>query len=581
MSQPVQLRKQIITKNIKKEKLIQNANKSQGISIVNNYKNNSCKYSTSTTNITMDNAKDNKTISTNAHKISKIVKKRIDNKKLNDENINNLNTLYHGNKDLNDEDNSTNNNNIEIENNLTNDNNNNKYVNTLESFSNNKETTEELNKTIINNDIKPFNNEKDNAISNYDNTFFNSFNTNRETLSFKNKSFLSNINNNLKSSFNIKSNNNINNKHKESQNLINLKINIQQTKEFKSSNNNNDCNNPSLLSELRKMETLFLRDRHSKEILTSLLKDEQPTFKSLDNHKINERMRMRMIDWMIEVVNNYKCDDNVFFQSVNLMDDYFKKCSDKNIVLEPSELHLIGVTCMFTCSKYQDIYPLRLKMVYEKIAHKKLSMEDIKKKESEILNMCDFINIAKPTINDFINCFIEEIFMTYENRFHITSERVKSLVVNYNIVKQKSNKLFKSIITNTTTSNNNNNYSAQYTTSKLFTPNMVNLLKHVAMYLAKMNYHDYELIVDKNPSLLAAATVFVSLKICEQINKVEYLTDCFIKKLSILCCKQEQEIIKVAQKILNNAQNFDTIFCNLENLKRVHFNAIIELKFTK
>ena len=43
-----------------------------------------------------------------------------------------------------------------------------------------------------------------------------------------------------------------------------------------------------------------------------------------------------------------------------------------------NELHIVGITSMFISSKYEEIYPMRLKIVYEKIAHKKLSIEEIK-----------------------------------------------------------------------------------------------------------------------------------------------------------------------------------------------------------
>lgn len=333
--------------------------------------------------------------------------------------------------------------------------------------------------------------------------------------------------------------------------------------------------NKSLLNdftqdEYRKMETLFVRENHNSDNLSSLLKEEKTKPSSLNKHKINERMRMRMVDWMIEVINNYKCDESVFFLAVDLMDSYFELSSKP---MDPSELHLLGVASMFTASKFQDIYPLRLKMVHEKIAHKKLSVEEIKAKEYELLTMNDF-EISGPTIWDFILLFIEEIFVTEENKFHINSERLNEKIENFSLIKKRSaafstkldlkseGKCFKSIF-------------------KTYTPNMVNLLKHVALYLAKMNLHDYSLAVDNKPSLLAASTVFVSLKICEQINKVEYLTDCFIKKLCDLSKSSENSIIKIAQKILGNAQNFDSVFSGLENLKKVHFNAIIELKNTK
>ena len=46
---------------------------------------------------------------------------------------------------------------------------------------------------------------------------------------------------------------------------------------------------------------------------------------------------------------------------------------------------------MFIASKYQDIYPMRLKVIQEKIAHGKLSCEDIKKREEEIMKFLDYI----------------------------------------------------------------------------------------------------------------------------------------------------------------------------------------------
>lgn len=352
----------------------------------------------------------------------------------------------------------------------------------------------------------------------------------------------------------IENKNYFNENDEESINNYNLRINNELKKDFSS-------------EEYKRFETIFVRELHSKEILQTYLEDENIVKNSLNRHKITERMRTRMVDWMIEVINNYKCDEGSFFLAVNLMDDYFSLYEG---TLEPQDLHLIGVTCMFTASKIQDIYPLRLKMVYEKIAHKKIPMEDIKKKESEILSYKKF-KISSPTIWDFINLFVEEIFVISDNNYFIESERLVMKSKDYKILKNKKSDLLADIQT-----------SFKFEDIfKSYTKNMLNLLKHVALYLAKMNYHDYNLIVDVKPSLLAAATVFVSLKICEQINKTDYLTDCLIKKLSLLCNKSEGSIIKISQKILNNAQNFDSIFTGLDNLKKVHFNAIIELKNTK
>jgi hypothetical protein len=95
-----------------------------------------------------------------------------------------------------------------------------------------------------------------------------------------------------------------------------------------------------------------------------------------------------------------------------------------------------------------------------------------------------------------------------------------------------------------------------------------------------MNCHDY-ILSQKKPSLLAASTILVAMKICEQINKENYINEYFNEKLCHISQHNENDIIIVAQNILYNAQNFDILFSDLENLKKTHFNAIIELKETK
>lgn len=41
-------------------------------------------------------------------------------------------------------------------------------------------------------------------------------------------------------------------------------------------------------------------------------------------HKITPALRARMVDWMIEVLTNFKCDDQTFFLAVSLLDRYLK-----------------------------------------------------------------------------------------------------------------------------------------------------------------------------------------------------------------------------------------------------------------
>ena len=331
-------------------------------------------------------------------------------------------------------------------------------------------------------------------------------------------------------------------------NLENLLINIDLRKKNKIDTD-----------DYREMYSKYVRDDYSNSILDSLLEDEQINENFLNNHNITERMRTRMVDWMIEVLSNYHCDESTYFESVNLMDRYFKECDNRHQVLEPAELHLIGVTSMFIASKYQDIYPLRLKIVQDKIAHNKLTCKEIRDKEDEITRYLNY-SIGLPNMWDFINVYLEEIFYINCNKHHIHNTIL--IETYYHDIITEEDEDLGSLI------------------NQKYTKNMLNLLKYVCVYLGKMNCHDYQLMQKKH-SLLAASTIFVAIKICEQINKEEYINEYFTEKLNEVSKHSESDIIKTAQKILYNAQNFDTKFNGLENLKRVHFNAIIELKETK
>lgn len=327
--------------------------------------------------------------------------------------------------------------------------------------------------------------------------------------------------------------------------------------------------------EYREMFSKYVRDDYSNSILESLLKDDHyVNINFLENHKITQRMRTRMTDWMIEVLSNYNCDDLTYFESVNIMDRYFKECEKRKKELIPEDLHLIGVTSMFISSKYHDIRPLRLKTVQEKIAHGKLSCDDIKNKEDEISRFLNY-SFGLPTMWDFITIFIEEIFYVKYN-----SHQIQNKILLDNYYKENNNANFNNYINGKKKNENDKDSKLSKLMNRLYTKNMLNLLKTVCLYLAKMNCHDYELVQNKQ-SLLAAATIFVAMKICEKINDEKYINDYFNDKLSKISNQDENDIIPIAQKILYNAQHFDEVFSGLENLKKVHFNAIIELKNTK
>lgn len=65
------------------------------------------------------------------------------------------------------------------------------------------------------------------------------------------------------------------------------------------------------------------------------------------------------------------------------MDRYFK-ATDRQ--LSGSDLHVTGIVCMFIASKYEDVIPLLMRTIINKIGHNKFEIPLIEEKELSILN---------------------------------------------------------------------------------------------------------------------------------------------------------------------------------------------------
>lgn len=69
--------------------------------------------------------------------------------------------------------------------------------------------------------------------------------------------------------------------------------------------------------------------------------------------EINPKMRAILVDWLIEVHAKFKLCADTLFLSVNLLDRYLALQTDT----ERSRLQLVGVTCLFIASKYEEVSP--------------------------------------------------------------------------------------------------------------------------------------------------------------------------------------------------------------------------------
>ena len=71
------------------------------------------------------------------------------------------------------------------------------------------------------------------------------------------------------------------------------------------------------------------------------------------------------------------------------------------------------------------------------------------------------------------------------------------------------------------------------------------LIEKMAIYLSKMSMHDIYLS-SKRPSLLAVGSIYVAMKICEQLKKKELINTFVVTSLIQASKMQEEEILDVS-----------------------------------
>uniref|UniRef100_A0A8D8YH62 Cyclin-A1 n=2 Tax=Cacopsylla melanoneura TaxID=428564 RepID=A0A8D8YH62_9HEMI len=110
---------------------------------------------------------------------------------------------------------------------------------------------------------------------------------------------------------------------------------------------------------------------------------------------INTEMRSVLVDWLIEVAEEYKMQNETLHLAINYVDRFLSLMS-----VVRSKLQLLGTAALFVASKYEEIYPPEVgEFVY--ITDDTYSKKQVLKMETLILKVLNFdLNI--PTVHSFI-----------------------------------------------------------------------------------------------------------------------------------------------------------------------------------
>lgn len=99
---------------------------------------------------------------------------------------------------------------------------------------------------------------------------------------------------------------------------------------------------------------------------------------------INHNMRSILVDWLVEVAEEYKLSTQTLFLTVNYIDRLLSRCA-----VNRNRLQLLGITSMFVAAKYEEIYPPTIKeFVY--ISDNTYNREQVLTMESLLLRVLKF-----------------------------------------------------------------------------------------------------------------------------------------------------------------------------------------------
>ena len=181
--------------------------------------------------------------------------------------------------------------------------------------------------------------------------------------------------------------------------------------------NNLNINNLNIKSNndilLPKYDLQFAEE-YQEEIIPYLISLENekrinPNYMSKQND-INEKMRMILIDWLIEVHLKFKLLPETLFLTINFIDRYLQ-----NNQTPRDKLQLIAVSSLLIACKYEEIYPPEISsFVY--ITDNAYTKEEILNYEIKILGDLEY-DITYPTSLRFLEILLIKLNLSKDNIF--------------------------------------------------------------------------------------------------------------------------------------------------------------------
>ena len=143
--------------------------------------------------------------------------------------------------------------------------------------------------------------------------------------------------------------------------------------------------------------------------------------------EINERMRIILLDWLVDVQLKFKLLPETLFLTINIIDRYLSKTQATK-----ENLQLIGITSMLIACKYEEIYFPEIKdFIY--MTDNTYSKNEVLKMEYDILKKLEF-NITNPSSLKFLEIY--NYYLKLDNKiYYLVKYFLELSLLNYKQIK--------------------------------------------------------------------------------------------------------------------------------------------------
>ncbi|KAK4853989.1 hypothetical protein QYF36_017401 [Acer negundo] len=153
--------------------------------------------------------------------------------------------------------------------------------------------------------------------------------------------------------------------------------------------------------------SLYAPDIYNNIRVTELHQRPSSTYMERLQQDINPNMRGILIDWLVEVSEEYNLVPDTLYLTVNLIDRFLSQN-----YIEKQRLQLLGVACMLIASKYEEICAPRIEE-FCFITDNTYTRGEVLNMESQALNFMHF-QLSIPTTKTFLRRFIQAAQASYE-----------------------------------------------------------------------------------------------------------------------------------------------------------------------